>query len=70
MNDNHDVAITLLKQKFGKPDSIIEMLYSKLQHLSTASQRFSDVKWTFENIKRILRQLESQGEWLGSSDPQ
>jgi len=61
-NDNYDVAVTLLKQKFGRPDSIIEMLYSKLQHLSTASQRFSDVKRTFENIERILQQLELQGE--------
>ena len=61
-NDNYDVAVALLKRKFGRPDSIVEMLYSKLQHLSTASQRFSDVKRTFENIERILRQLESQGE--------
>ena len=56
------VAVILLKQKFGRPDSIIEMLYSKLQHLSTASQRFNDIKRTYENIERILRQLESQGE--------
>ena len=27
---NYDVAITLLKQKFGRPDAIIEML---LKHL-------------------------------------
>jgi len=43
-NDNYDVAVTLLKQMSGRPDSIIETLYSKLRHLSTASQRFSDVK--------------------------
>ena len=56
------VAVILLKQKFGRPDSIIEMLYSKLQHLSTASQRFNDIKRTYENIERVFRQLESQGE--------
>ena len=57
-----DVPVTLLKQKLGRQDSIIEMLYSKLQHLSTASQRFNDIKRTYENIERVLRQLESQGE--------
>ena len=61
-NDNYDVAVTLLKQKFGRPDSIVEMLYAKLQHLPTSSPRFGDIKRTHENIERILRQLESQGE--------
>ena len=53
-NDNYDVAVTLLKQKFGRPDCIIEMLYAKLQHLSTSSTRFNDIKRTHENIERIL----------------
>jgi len=29
-NDNYDVAVALLKQKFGRLDSIVKMLYSKL----------------------------------------
>ena len=41
---------------------IIETLYSKLQHLQIATNRTSDVKSTYENIEKILRQLESQGE--------
>ena len=53
-NDNYDVAATLLKQKFGRPDSIIEMIYAKLQHLSMSSPRFNDIKRTHENIERIL----------------
>ena len=35
------MAITLLKQKFGCPDVIIEMLYTKFQHLPTSLQRFA-----------------------------
>ena len=61
-NDNYDVVVTLLKQKFGRPDSIVEMPYAKLQHLPTSSPRFGDIKRTHENIESILRQLESQGE--------
>ena len=61
-NDNYDIAVTLLKQKFGRPDSIVEMLYAKLQHLPTSSPRFGDIRRTHENIERILRQLESQGK--------
>ena len=61
-NENYDVAVTLLREKFGRPDSIIEMLYGKLQHLLTSIQRFTDIKRAYENIERILRQLESQGE--------
>ena len=30
-NDNYDLAVALLKEKFGNPDSIVEALYSKLQ---------------------------------------
>ena len=50
-NNNYDVAVTLLKQKFG---SIIEMLYAKLHHLLTSSPRFNDIKRTHENIEKIL----------------
>ena len=61
-NENYNVAIKLLKEKFGNKESIIEALYAKLQHLPTSSNRFSDIKHTYEVIERLLRQLESQGE--------
>ena len=53
-NDNYCIFIELLKEKFGKREVIIDALYSM------ATNRISDVKSTFENIEKILRQLESQ----------
>ena len=41
---------------------IIEALYAKLQHLPTSSDRFGDIKHTYDVIEKLLRQLESQGE--------
>ena len=61
-SENYQVAVAILKEKFGKKDSIIEMRYAKLQHLSVSSNKFSDIKHTHDNIERVLRQLESQGE--------
>ena len=43
-NENYNMAVALLKEKFGKPESIIEALYAKFQHLSTVPNRFSDIK--------------------------
>ena len=62
INENYSVAIAILKEKFGKKDSIIELLYAKLHHLSVSLNRFGDIKYTYDTIERLLRQLESQGE--------
>ncbi|XP_065891574.1 uncharacterized protein [Dysidea avara] len=60
--ENYDVALKLLKERFGRKESIVEVLYAKLQNLPTSSCKFSDIQYTHNNIERILRQLESQGE--------
>ena len=52
----------MLKERFGKGEVIIETLYLQLQHMPTATNRISDIKSTYENIEKILRQLESQRE--------
>ena len=46
-NDNYPVVIDLLKERFGKREHIVEALYSQLQHLVTASNRFKEVKNTY-----------------------
>jgi len=64
-NDNYPVVIGLLQEKFGKREHIVEALYSQLQHLTTASNRFTEVKNTYEAVEKIIRQLESQKEDIG-----
>ena len=58
-NDNYPVAIKILQDKFGKKESIIEALYSWLQRLPMATNRFSDIKHTYEALEKNLRQLET-----------
>ena len=60
--DNYDAVVALLKDKFGSKESIVETLYARLYHLPTSSGKFNDIKYTYNNVERLLRQLESQGE--------
>ena len=62
--ENYDTVITLLKEKFGKKEAIIESLYAKLQNLPKANNKFSEIKHTHEVIEKLLRQLEAQGECI------
>ena len=63
-NEGYDVAIRILQEKFGNKEAIVEALYAKLQCLPTASNKFSDIKYTHDVIEKLLRQLESQGEMV------
>ena len=54
------------KEKFGRPEKIIELLYSKLQAIPRCSNRFMDIKHTCDSIEKILRQLEAQDEPVNS----
>ena len=61
-NDNYDLAVILLKERFGRVDVIIESLYIKLQGLPRSVNKFTEIHKTQEQIENILRQLELQGE--------
>ena len=52
--ENYDLAITLLKEKFGKKEAIIESLYAKLQNLPKANNKFSEIKYNHEVTEKIL----------------
>jgi len=61
-NDNYDLAVTMLKERFGRPDVTIESLYIKLQSLPKSVNKFTEIRKTCEQLENILRQLEVQGE--------
>jgi len=65
-NENYDLALQLLKEKFGRPEKIIELLYTKLQAIPRCSSKFSDIKHTSDSIEKILRQLEAWNEPVNS----
>ena len=57
--------MTLLKEKFGKKEAIIESLYAKLQNLPKVNNKFSEIKhthetcdnWKHKEKQRMLIQL-------------
>ena len=59
--ENYDLAIAMLKERFGKKEPIIGSLYAKLQNIPRVSNKFSEIKHNYEVIEKILRQLEAQG---------
>ena len=61
-SENYPVVISLLTERFGKKEAIIELLYSKLQNLHRAGVKFGDIQCTCDEIEKVLRQLEVQGE--------
>jgi len=61
-NDNYDLAIALLKERFGRSEVIFESLYAKLQSLPRSQNKFTEIQRTYDCIEKLLRQLEAQGE--------
>ena len=40
----------------------------QLHLLSVSLNKFGDIKYTYDSIERLLRQLESQGDGLSAED--
>ena len=41
---------------------VIEALHAKLHHPSISSGKFNDIKYIYNSVERLLRQLELQGK--------
>ena len=56
-NDNYAMAIRLLKERFGKKEAIVELLYLRLQNLPRSGMSFCHIKSTLDSVEKLLRQL-------------
>jgi len=61
-SDNYQLAVKLLKEKFGRKETIIELLHSKLQNMPRKGSSLNQVKSTFDSVEKLLRQLHAQKE--------
>ncbi len=60
--DNYDVAVDLLKKRFGKDSLIKNALFSKLHNLRIAGNTTKELRSILDAMDLIFRQLESMGE--------
>lgn len=59
---NYDVAVEILKERYGNVQLIIENHYAKLSDMNTASNKTNILRSTFDTIEQHLRSLEALGE--------
>ncbi|VDI78452.1 Hypothetical predicted protein [Mytilus galloprovincialis] len=58
-NENYDVAIDILKDRFGDIQNAVNAHYVELINLSCASNRTSELRFLYVKIERNLRSLEA-----------
>ena len=63
---NYPVAISVLKEKFGRQDLIVMKLYSQLMSIAVPMNKFEELKATIDYMEQLLRQLEAQGETVNA----
>ena len=61
-NSNYEIAVQKLKERFGKPNFIIDAHYTALYKIPTSSNDTKDCRRVLDTIEKHLRILESMGE--------
>ena len=61
-NDNYDVAIKILMERFGNKQQVIDAHYTALSKLSPATLQTNKLRSVFDNIEQHLHSLEALGE--------
>nr|CAD2206561.1 unnamed protein product [Meloidogyne enterolobii] len=66
-NENYEIAVKILKERFGDKNILIEALESELFQLPVCTEKAISLKNTVDKIEKIFRQLESLGENTNNS---
>ncbi|XP_059056091.1 uncharacterized protein LOC131849970 [Achroia grisella] len=61
-NKNYQIAVSTLKERYGKPGTIIDAHYAALYRIRTADKSVADCRRVLNEIERHLRVLSSLGE--------
>lgn len=61
-NKNYQIAVSTLRDRYGKPSTIIDAHYAALYRIKTADKSISEGRRALNEIERHLRVLESLGE--------
>nr|CAD2200257.1 unnamed protein product [Meloidogyne enterolobii] len=66
-NENYEIAVKILKERFGDKNILIEALESELFQFPVCTEKAISLKNTVDKIEKIFRQLESLGENTNNS---
>ena len=58
-NENYDVAINILKERFGDSQNAVNSHYVELINLAPATNRTSDLRLLYDKIEQHMRSLEA-----------
>ena len=57
-NDNYDIAMTVLKERFGNHQEVIDLHYNEMISLQSASNTTQSLRLLLDKVQRHLRSLE------------
>ena len=61
-NENYETAITLLQERSGKKQMVLDAHYTHLMDLAQASNNTGSLRATYDAVEKHLRSLQSLGE--------
>ena len=61
-NTNHEVAVNLLQERFGRDELMMDAHYSALMDLSVYLNNTAKLRETYDMIEKHLRSLKALGE--------
>ena len=60
--DNYDVAVKILRDRFGDPQTVISSHYTKLMDLPSSINQTTALRSTFDELEKHLRCFTTLGE--------